>query len=422
MPGKNSSDWGDQVEDMFKAWSTAQKKMWENWYDMAQAAPKPPPFYGNLADQWRNLAGQGFAAWTAGADPTARKVAERMFAGQEMFTRFLEFSTKAWQAMLARVSSGESWPEVLKSYLEQLRTQFTRAPLEMAEATRSSGDLWQRYLAELNKFTQPWLQSAPQAFGYWGQAAAGRSAPLVELSNLYWDTYQRTIGRLIQSPGVGYSQELERKILDGFETWQALNRATYEYQVVLADVWLQAFEKLAQEMAGLAAKGEAIRSVEQMNQLWTDVADSVFVQAFYSDRYIRSQGQLVNTAMAYRIRQREVVELFLKMADIPTRTEVDEAHRQIYEQRKEMKALKKSLADVAEASPPDSPTRADLDDAHRVIAELRQEMQSLRDELARVATQAVQPGPEPAKPAKTEKAASRPARRAKAKPSSQEGG
>ena len=39
------------------------------------------------------------------------------------------------------------------------------------------------------------------------------------------------------------------------------------------------------------------------------------------------------------------MEVFLKMNDVPTRSEVDEVHRSIYEMRKEIKSLKKAVAE-----------------------------------------------------------------------------
>jgi len=51
--------------------------------------------------------------------------------------------------------------------------------------------------------------------------------------------------------------------------------------------------------------------------------------------------------MSYRLREREIVEVWLQMYDLPTRSELDEAHRRIYELRKEVKTLKRALAELS---------------------------------------------------------------------------
>lgn len=53
----------------------------------------------------------------------------------------------------------------------------------------------------------------------------------------------------------------------------------------------------------------------------------------------------MNAALIYRQRQQQLMEVFLKLNDLPTRSEVDEIHRSIYELRKEMKTLKKAFAE-----------------------------------------------------------------------------
>jgi polyhydroxyalkanoate synthesis regulator phasin len=49
--------------------------------------------------------------------------------------------------------------------------------------------------------------------------------------------------------------------------------------------------------------------------------------------------------MIYRLYQQQLMEVFLKMYDLPIRSEVDEIHHSIYELRKDVKSLKKALAE-----------------------------------------------------------------------------
>ncbi len=69
--------------------------------------------------------------------------------------------------------------------------------------------------------------------------------------------------------------------------------------------------------------------------------------------------------VALRQQQRDLLEVWLRSNDMPTRTDLDEAHHQLYQLRKEVKALKKTLAapeqkpaSVAPAAPKHSPASA----------------------------------------------------------------
>ena len=78
-----------------------------------------------------------------------------------------------------------------------------------------------------------------------------------------------------------------------------------------------------------------------------EVADEVFIALFHSEAYAKTQSAYVNSNMALRRQQRELLEVWLRGNDMPTRSDLDEAHHQIYQLRKDMKALKKTLATQA---------------------------------------------------------------------------
>jgi class III poly(R)-hydroxyalkanoic acid synthase PhaE subunit len=166
-----------------------------------------------------------------------------------------------------------------------------------------------------------------------------------ELANLYWDIYEKTFGTVLQSPSLGYTREFNNKLFKSFDAWINFYKANFEYQVVLVDVWLKAFEELTRELASFTEKGETLQNWQQFLQVWSSVFDRVFAQTFRSVDALEVQGKFLNSALTYKLHQQQLMEVFLKMYDLPTRSEVDEIHRSIYEMRKEIKSLKKALAE-----------------------------------------------------------------------------
>jgi len=122
--------------------------------------------------------------------------------------------------------------------------------------------------------------------------------------------------------------------------------AAMEYQGVVGELWEQAFKQFQEDLISLAEKNEKIESLRDFVLLWTRGAEKVFTDGFQTERYVLAQGQMLNSAMAYRVHEREIIEVFLNLYDLPTRTELDETHRRLYELRKEVKALKKTIADL----------------------------------------------------------------------------
>jgi class III poly(R)-hydroxyalkanoic acid synthase PhaE subunit len=99
-------------------------------------------------------------------------------------------------------------------------------------------------------------------------------------------------------------------------------------------------------LVALAEKGDTVPSVKTLLGLWSETVDQVFTDVFRSEAYIRIQGRLVNTATAYRVREREIVDACLKTSHLASRSELDEAYRRIYDLRKDVKELKRAWKDV----------------------------------------------------------------------------
>ncbi|MGH7771563.1 MAG: class III poly(R)-hydroxyalkanoic acid synthase subunit PhaE [Candidatus Binatia bacterium] len=331
---------------MVKALTEAQKQMWESWFELMRAAPSPTPFYPGVADQWRELAAQALKGWTADTEQVVKDVSERLLTTQDWMMRFLELSVSAWKAIAPKVESSEDWQTILTKYTDQLRQQFVQAPQDMGKALQDSGELWRLYLEQWQKLSQPWTESLRRAPSRFGQATTGDGSALIEFMNLYWDAYERTFGRLLECPSLGHTRELNEVLLKGFGAWVDYRRASFEYQVGLAETWTHAFEEFMQKLVSLAEKGETVQNVRQLLFLWIDVIDQAFAEVFRSEEYIRKQGHLVNTATAYKLREREIVEAFLKTSHLPSRSELDEAYRRIYDLRKEAKELKKALQEI----------------------------------------------------------------------------
>jgi class III poly(R)-hydroxyalkanoic acid synthase PhaE subunit len=203
-------------------------------------------------------------------------------------------------------------------------------------------DLWQIYAKELQNLGQLWAESLQQSLEMATQAIGGEDATSPP-TNLYWD-YQQTFGNLLQSPSLGYTREFNNKLLKSFDAWTNFYKASFDYQLVLVDVWMRAFEQLMR-LASSQEKGETLQNWRQFQQVWSRVFDQAFAQTFRSENALEIQGKFLNAAMTYRLHQQQLMEVFLKMNDLPTRSEVDEIHRNVYELRKEIKSLKKALAE-----------------------------------------------------------------------------
>ena len=349
-------------------WFNTQQKMAENWFELFGVAMRnglngapaqaTASFFPGILAQWNAWAEQSMQLFSETNSRTAETVAGQLFASQEQLIKLMRLVTEAWQTIAASGPTPEAWQKALQSYIEQMRQQLT-ASLDAAKWTQNSAELWQRYLQEMQKWGQPWLSAWQQLPNPWGAAFGPNSSnPLREVTNLYWNAFEQTFGQSMGTSSLGLTRDFNEKVNKAFTLWREQQQAMLDCQLLLGNTWLTAFHLLMQKLIALAQSGKPLENPKQLANLWVEVADEQFITLFHSASYAQVQGQLVNSSMALRRQLREINEVWLRAQDMPTRTDLDEAHRQIYELRKEVKALKKAMsARQAEPMPPPSATK-----------------------------------------------------------------
>ncbi|HYX14310.1 MAG TPA: poly(R)-hydroxyalkanoic acid synthase subunit PhaE [Nostoc sp.] len=104
-----------------------------------------------------------------------------------------------------------------------------------------------------------------------------------------------------------------------------LSQASFDYQLVLADIWVKAFLELARELAFYQAKGEKIDNLRQFLEVWSSIFDREFAQKFRSEDAQAIQGKFLKVAMSYWLEQQQLLEGVPKMVELPSCNQVDES-------------------------------------------------------------------------------------------------
>lgn len=139
------TEWTKQAEEMFKTWTEAQKKLWDDWLKGVQGLGRPQPqdVWVKTAEawedsvreslklqvEWTKLWAEGFVA----VKGTPKEMTEWARQGQEMITQWAETQKRLW----------EDWLDLVK----KLRPS-------------GLGGNWER---EGQKFAQTWQEGIQKA-------------------------------------------------------------------------------------------------------------------------------------------------------------------------------------------------------------------------------------------------------------------
>lgn len=351
-------DWSKQAETMMQTWGEAQKTMWQNWANLAQSATNTTPqspfaFSGNdWMQQWQKMTMQGVNSWSFGGDPMARNMAQQLVMSQEMTMRFLQMMTQTWQAIAPKVEAGEDWRSVINDYSKQWFQSIMGGPTGMMSSGKDINELWQFYIQEWQKMGQPWMQSLLTSPTNLGQLFMGGNSELAALSNFHWDAYERTIGQMTEIPGMGMNRELNNKIANGFESWVEMQKVLGKYYQHQSKIWTEAFETFMEKLVKMSEKGEVIDSVQDLMNLWFDTVDDTFTHTYVTEEYLEIQKNLAGASMKNKMQQQEILEVFMGMFDLPTRSELDDAYRSMNDLRKEIRMLKREMKSLKSAPAP----------------------------------------------------------------------
>ncbi|KAF1710608.1 class III poly(R)-hydroxyalkanoic acid synthase subunit PhaE [Pseudoxanthomonas kalamensis DSM 18571] len=149
------------------------------------------------------------------------------------------------------------------------------------------------------------------------------------------------------------------------ERWQALALAQEEYQKISAEynaallrVMEHALQRFEDKLAEHESPGLQLASARALFDLWIDAAEEAYAEAALSDEFRHLYGALSNAQMRLLASVQGEVERFCSLLGMPSRTEVDAAHRKINALERAMrKAARQPVAE--RRARPQAETRQD---------------------------------------------------------------
>jgi class III poly(R)-hydroxyalkanoic acid synthase PhaE subunit len=163
-----------------------------------------------------------------------------------------------------------------------------------------------------------------------GQGAHGMDEWLDQVKP-YLEGFQQQSQRWQQLPAFGQYREHQ-------ERWQALRLAQQEYQqesevfnALMLKCAQRAFEVFEDKLIAHEEPGRQITSARALFDLWIDSAEQAYAVIALSAEFRKVQGALTNAQMRLRAAIQLEVEHMTGLFGMPTRTEIDSAHRKVAE-------------------------------------------------------------------------------------------
>jgi hypothetical protein len=214
-------------------------------------------------------------------------------------------------------------------------TPTADAATDVSESLQRAQALWQSSMEQ-------WVALAKQALpqsgitaeslttlfdpGRWTQAGLG---PL-----------DAAIEHLVEGPSYAMLWTLDRKILKGQKRRAEWGKDLAAYQVLMHGAWNEAVRRFVLEIND--TRGTPITNWREFTDAWVNVANETLLATHRTPEFLEAQRRLTRSGAECRLQEREITEAFCEMQQMPTRTEMDEVQREVYELRRRLRALEKS--------------------------------------------------------------------------------
>jgi len=226
--------------------------------------------------------------------------------------------------------------------MQQLAAQFAGKPTQPADIVSA----WQRMLGANanNAFADMFKgMSGPGQHGV--EQWLEQMAPMLQ-------TMQRDGRSWLGLPAFGFAREHQ-------ERWQALAQAqldlqekTTAYNALMSEATQLAFRRFEDKLAERSEPGRQLGSARALFDLWIDAAEDAYAEIALSPRFREVYGDFINAQMKVRAGLQREVEQYCGQLGMPTRTEIDSAHRKIVQLERELRRLRDAVQERASVERP----------------------------------------------------------------------
>ncbi len=281
---------------------------------------------------------------------------------------------RSWEAWLQAMGQGEGlsssgfpWREGIEQWTRLVGADAAPQVQELGARFQQQAGDWLGLMQQVAGRFAGRDSSAGEVAGAWREAVEGQGDAMVRwmldaarggnaLGDQPWlrnfvHALQSGFGEAdwLNAPAFGPAREHQAR-------WQALLRAQREHQgrmdayvASIRGVLDDAFRRFEAKLAEHEAPGSQLTSARAMFDLWIDAAEEAYATVAMSEDFQRLYADLANTQMRLRAATRQELERACELMGVPTRTEMDAAHRRIAELERGMRRMAAGRAGPAPA-------------------------------------------------------------------------
>lgn len=172
----------------------------------------------------------------------------------------------------------------------------------------------------------------------------------IEDASPWLDAMKGEAASWLRLPAFGFAREHQERLQRLAQAQLDVQQQTSAYNALMLKASQAAYEIFESKLAEREEPGRQIESPRALFDLWIDAAEEAYAQIALSQEFREVYARLVNAQMRLRAGVQREVEQMTAQLGMPTRSELDGAHRKIAELERALRRLRDAAATAAAPS------------------------------------------------------------------------
>jgi hypothetical protein len=350
-----TSNWNNwmnmnQASNMMSQWQNQAQKMnpfnMENWTKATENAT-------GIFNQYYEMLNTNFADWQKNLqNGTAQDAYRNMVNTTEGFTRFYEMWAPMWKSIQEKTFNNEMFKEMMspEAYKNLMDKYFGFMPENSRQYMQQMTDMMNNGMKQFGSMGMGNYQQMRNMMSSMpGMNGNEYFANMLNGYNAWHSMMNNAVAPLTKMMTPNQETKTMMEWSDISNRIMVYNIKNAELQYMIYTQGAKVMDKLADNVAKKIENNEEINSLMALYQEWLNISDKVFVSLFESDAYGKLMAEVSAMQLTLRKDVETQMEKFLVGVPVATRSEMDELYKTIYDLKKQVRELEKSLVNNIES-------------------------------------------------------------------------
>ncbi|MDR1686188.1 MAG: hypothetical protein LBR82_07090 [Desulfovibrio sp.] len=171
----------------------------------------------------------------------------------------------------------------------------------------------------------------------------------IDFLEVFRKVYDETAGKAAKAPTFGKDMDVWKSRQAVMDSWIKYNIASNRFYAALAEIAGEATKKALNDYVEMCAGDNKIKTFEEFYKYWSKTVSATYDKVLFSDEVSMLAGNMVDEMAKFRAEFDRFFELSFASLPIPKKSDMDDLYATVYELKKEVRALRKEIRNLAGA-------------------------------------------------------------------------